>query len=124
MAAEHASGSDLAGHPPAPNAERVRTLLADSLLLWQVEGEVTAGEPPAVARIATADGTVARVEPAAADDLPIRWWVRWQGPTAGPGGERSRPCTSIVGLLRTVRTALDVEVGQRLRIAPAGPDGA
>jgi hypothetical protein len=111
---------ELARAPEPAIAVHARTLLTQSLALWQVGGTVGAGTPPAIAEIRAQDGTVLRVEPAAADELPIRWWVRWSPPAGSPpAAERSRPCTSVVGLLRTVRTALGAERGQRLRIAPA-----
>ncbi len=102
---------------------RVRALLADSLMVWRVRGEVAAGEPPAVAVIRAEDGTVVWVEPAPESESPIRWWVRWHVPGAAAQAlpaPRSRPCTSAVGLLRTVREALGAEGGRRLRIGSAG----
>ena len=93
----------------------VRALLNDSLVVWKVRGEVTSGEPPADAVVHAEAGTVVSVEQAPASDAPIRWWVRWHSPGSVP---RSRPCTSVVGLLRTVRDALGAEPGYRVRIAP------
>lgn len=101
---------------------RTRALLADSLTVWRVRGDVAPGEPPAVAVIRAEDGTVVWVEPALASESPIRWWVRWQAPGAAAHASpapRSRPCTSVLGLLRTVRHALGAESGYTLRIAPS-----
>lgn len=100
----------------AEASARIRALLADSLAVWKVRGNVTPGEPPADAVIHAENGTVVWVEPAQAPDAPIRWWVRWHEPGGAP---RSRPCASAVGLLRTVREALGAGNGYRLRIAPA-----
>lgn len=106
-------------------SERTRALLVDSLAVWHVRGAVQAGEPPAVAVIHAEDGTVVRVEPAPESESPVRWWVRWHRMDAamrGAGATRSRPCTSAVGLLRTVREALSAEGGRRLQIAPSPND--
>jgi hypothetical protein len=102
-------------------SERARALLAQSLAVWRVSGTVEAGEPPVVAVI-HGDGTVVRVEIAAESECPIRWWVRWHASDAAPNAvPRCRPCASTVGLLRTVREALNIEGGSSLRIAPASP---
>lgn len=101
---------------------RIRALLADSLTLWKVRGDVTPGAPPVDAVIHAEDGTVVWVEPALASESPIRWWVRWHAPGAAARASpvpRSRPCTSAVGLLRTVREVLGAESGYTLRIAPS-----
>ena len=103
-------------------SERTRALLADSLAVWRVRGDVAPGEPPAVAVIRAEDGTVVWVEPAPESETPIRWWVRWHAPDAAAEAAplpRSRPCTSAVRLLRTVRQALGAEDGRRLRIGPS-----
>ena len=95
------------------NAELVG-FLADSLAVWQLEGEVTAGDAPVVA-VVRARGKIVIVERNEADDAPWRWFVRWQE----PGGERSRPCASIPGLLNALRRALDVERGSAVRVVAA-----
>jgi hypothetical protein len=100
----------------ALDSAAARSLLSDSLTVWRVHGVVEASELPVIAVIHAEDGTVARVESAIASEAPIRWWVRWQPP--GAATSRSRPCTSIVMLLRTVRVALGAENGNRLRLAP------
>ena len=102
---------------------RTRALLADSLMVWRVRGDVVLGEPPAAAVIRAQDGTVVWVEPAPESERPVRWWVRWHAPGATGQASplaRSRPCNSAVGLLRAVREALGAEGGRRLRIAPSG----
>ena len=102
--------------------DRVRALLAESLAVWRVGGSVAAGEPP-VAAVVHGESTVVRVEIAAESENPIRWWVRWHDAGAAAGGApRSRPCASVVGLLRAVRDALNVEGSRRLRIAPSAAD--
>ena len=98
--------------------DRAREFLADSLALWKVEGVVEAATLPVVAVIRAAGNTVWVERPA--DDAPWRWFVRWR--SADMREERSRPCTSLVGLLNAVRGALGVERGNALRIAPAPTD--
>jgi hypothetical protein len=94
---------------------RAREFLADSLALWRVDGVVEAGTLPVVAVIHAAGNTV-WIE-RAADDVPWRWFVRWR--SVDMGEERSRPCTSLAGLLNAVRGALGVERGNPLRIVAA-----
>jgi hypothetical protein len=101
----------------AANSAPVQALLADSLALWQVKGMAAAGQPEAEAMIRSFDGTVVWVIRARAVEHPIRWWVRWQMPD---GTTRSRPSASVVGLLRSVRDALNVDIDSRLRIGSVG----
>jgi hypothetical protein len=79
----------------------LRALLADSLLLWGVEE-----------RVLIEDGAVRvgdmRVMPAAPEDLPIRWWLERPG--------QRRPCTSVLGLLRSLRNGFGGGEAQRLRV--------
>jgi G3E family GTPase len=100
------------------NAEFAK-FLADSLALWQVEGEVEVDELPAVAVI-HARGIAVSIEQNRADNAPWRWCVRWRD--AGMDEERSRPCASLTGMLNGVRRALGVERGAAVRIAPAPPE--
>jgi hypothetical protein len=93
--------------------------LADSLVLWNVEGRVEAGASPAVTVIRAGDCTVTIERPVDAD-AAWRWFVRWQN--ADMVDERSRPCASLVGLLNALRSALGVERGNAVRIAPAPID--
>src|SRR5205085_7197684 len=95
------------------NPQRRRTMtgdivafIADSLALWQVEGEVKAGNAAVVA-IVRARGRVIAIERNDDDDAPWRWFVRWRD--ADAGDERSRPCASMTGLLNALRRALEVE---------------
>jgi len=90
--------------------------LADSLVLWQVDGVVEAGALPVVAVIRAGD-CVVFVERNTDDDAPWRWFVRWRN--ADMREERSRPCASLTGMLNAVRRALNVERGNAVRIAPA-----
>ena len=102
---------------PAPvhdDAHRVRELLADSLALWRVAGTVVAGDAPVVAVIRAADGAVVRIERPVEVDMPFRWLVR-----STDNADRARPCASLVGLLNAVRSALNVDRGGAVRIAPA-----
>ena len=94
---------------------RVRDFLADSLALWRVAGTVEAGEAPIVAVIHTGAGAIVRVARPAQDDMPFRWLVH----AGDVGTERLRPCVSLVGLLNALRSALDVDRGGAVRIAPA-----
>jgi hypothetical protein len=97
-------------------AERVRVLLRASLQLWEIEGTVDTGGTD-VAVISTVTGAHLRVDKAATSESPVRWWVRWIG-TDGVVG-RSRPCPSMVGVLRTVRDAVGAAPGARVAIATA-----
>lgn len=79
----------------------LRALLADSLALWGAEGRV----------VVEGDAVVAagmRVTAAAPEDLPIRWWLERPG--------QKRPCTSVLGLLRSLRNALGGGEAQKLRV--------
>jgi len=128
------------------------TLLRESLLLWQVEARLVAGERPLLAVIESAYAGQLSVQQAAPADEPVRWWLCWHAqreadldpgsiavhpivsaqsmdasalralavdaPEAGPGAAaRRRPCASTLGLLRSLRAALGVSGGARVRIA-------
>jgi hypothetical protein len=88
--------------------DHVCQLLAQSLTAWHVTGDVRR----------EADGTLLLVAGSkqlrvsrATGDLPFRWMVT--------EGERTRGVTSIAGLLRAVRGAVDPGYRPiRLRIAP------
>ena len=90
----------------------LRDLLADSLALWEVAAR------PRVAGAGVAltapDGTVLSVQPAAAAELPVRWWLERPG--------QRRPCTSVLGLLRTLRNAVGAGEGEARRLRVARPD--
>jgi hypothetical protein len=89
----------------------LRALLADSLVVWQVEGARIALAGDGVA-VTAPDGTVLRIIPAAAGDAPLRWWLERPG--------QRRPHTGMTGLLRGLRNALGAGDGlpSRLRMAP------
>ena len=88
--------------------DHVHRLLVESLAAWHVAGDVRC----------KADGTLLLIVgdkqlriSRAGGDLPFRWMVT--------EGERSRGVTSIAGLLRAVRAAVDPGYRPiRLRIAP------
>ena len=86
----------------------VEDLLVQSLRAWRVRGEVSR-EADGVLLVAAGEKRL-RVSRAPAD-LPFRWMVG--------EGERTRGATSIAGLLRNVRAAVDPGYRPvRLRIAP------
>ena len=94
----------------APLAELHR-LLALSLDLWATPGR--AHLRPDGAIYITCGVTMLTVEPAA-PGLPIRWMVTI--------GDRTRAATSVHGVLRQVRAALDRNYQpSRIRIAPDLP---
>jgi hypothetical protein len=104
------------------NDLRLRTFLEDSLDLWRVEGTVDSGETPVVAIVRAANGTIAWIERPLDVQAPFRWLVRWRvagAATGGPREQRPRPCGSLVGVLKTLRGALDVDRGSAVRIVPA-----
>jgi hypothetical protein len=89
--------------------DQVRELLAQSLIAWRASGDVQR----------EADGTLLlnvgnqqlRIR-RAAPDVPFRWMI--------DDGKRTRGATSVSGLLRHVREAVDPGNRPiRLRIAPA-----
>ncbi|SDB46343.1 hypothetical protein [Belnapia rosea] len=89
----------------------LRDLVADALALWEVP------EGPS-RRVTVIEGGVAlegfglRVRPAAAADMPIRWWIERPG--------QRRPCTSVTGLLRGLRNAVGAGEGEARRLRVAG----
>ena len=88
--------------------EHVSELLEQSLAAWRVSGEVA--REAAGTLLITADGRCLRISRAPAD-LPFRWMVDEAG--------RTRGVTSIAGLLRAIRGALDPGYRPvRLRVAP------
>ena len=102
------------------DAVRLRAFLTDTLKLWRIEGTVESGNAPVVAHIRADSGALAWVE-RAPGDAPYRWAVRWRaaGEPAGATRElRPRTCGSIVGVLAALRSALDVDRGTPVRIAP------
>ena len=89
--------------------QQVQKLLVQSLLSWRVDGDVTADSDRAlVLRVADKQLRIAR---ASRSDHPFRWIVTEDG--------RTRRVTSIAGLLRTVRMAVDPGYQPfRLRVTP------
>ena len=100
---------------------RLRAFLADSLDLWHVDGTVDAGVAPVVAEIRADDGMVVSVERITEKSMPFRWLVHRRRPGA-VHEERPRPCGSLVGVLGALRSALGVDRGSPLRIAPSPLD--
>lgn len=95
--------------------------LADSLALWDIDGEVQPGTGSMVAEIRTSNGVWIAIERAPAD-TPFRWLVKWRNAGEAPGGIRElrpRACGSLTGLLAAMREALNVERGSAVRIVPA-----
>ncbi|MGZ5090846.1 MAG: hypothetical protein ACXWCY_05140 [Burkholderiales bacterium] len=103
------------------NDDRLLAFLGDSLELWGVNGTVEPGEAPTVAAIRAHTGTIVWIERICATDMLFRWAVRWRSAGDVPGGARElrpKPCSSLVGLLSAVRSALGVDRGSPVRIAP------
>ena len=102
------------------DAPRLRAFISDTLKLWRVHGAVESADVPVVAHIRANSGALAWIE-RAPDDAPYRWAVRWRAAGDAPGGTREmrpRTCGSLVGVLAALRTALDVDRGTPVRIAP------
>lgn len=93
----------------------LRALVSDSLALWDVAAAVSIAEDGIV--LLAPSGAPLRVRPASPEERPVRWWLE------RPGQER--PCTSVLGLLRGLRNAVDTGAAadaRRLRVAiPAEP---
>jgi hypothetical protein len=88
----------------------LRDLLRDALALWGVPArpEVTVDW----VTLTAPDGTPLRIWPAAPTEHPVRWWLE--------RGAQRRPCTSVLGLLRSLRNAVGAGEGEarRLRVTP------
>ena len=88
--------------------DAVHELVAQSLAAWHVAGEVRREADGAL--LVAAGETHLRISRAPAD-LPFRWMVA--------DSERTRGVTSVSGLLRTLRAAIDPDYRPvRLRVAP------
>jgi hypothetical protein len=92
-------------NPPA-----LRALLADSLMLWGAVGRVEIAD--AGIRI-TAGDRVLHVAQAAPEDAPMRWWLISE--------TRRRPAASMLGLLRSLRYALNATSAEPARARVAAP---
>ena len=102
-------------------SERLHAFLAESLALWQVDGQVLVGVAPVLIEIRAVSGAMVWIE-RAADDTPFKWLVRWRraGDVAGGVRElRPRACGSLVGMLAAVREGLGVERGSAVRVVAA-----
>lgn len=91
----------------------LRSLLVDSLVLWDIAGRVTAGD--AGLEIATADG-VFLLQRAPAELRPVRWLL--QTPVRAASGRPPRAAPSIVAALTALRNAMGGESGPTLRVGP------
>ncbi len=92
-------------NPPA-----LRALIADSLALWGVAGRVDIADTGI--RI-TAGDQVLHVAPAAPAEAPMRWWLISE--------TRRRPAASMLGLLRSLRYALNATSTEPARARVAAP---
>ena len=93
----------------SPLEEAVTVLLSRSLETWRIEGGSVRHLDDGTMLVAIAGKTLRITR--AAPGLPFRWTV--------DDGERSRMASSVTGLLRHVRSAVDPTYRQvRLRIAP------
>lgn len=92
-------------NPPA-----LRALIADSLTLWGVVGRVDIAD--AGVRITAADLAL-HVAPALPEETPIRWWLISE--------TRRRPAASMLGLLRSLRYALNATSAEPARARVAAP---
>jgi hypothetical protein len=91
--------------PPA-----LRALLADSLTLWGIAGCVEIAD--AGIRIIAGD-QVLHVTQAAPAEAPMRWWLISK--------LRRRPAASMLGLLRSLRYALNATSTEPARARVAAP---
>jgi hypothetical protein len=91
--------------PPA-----LRALLADSLTLWGVAGRVEIADGGV--RI-VADEQVLHVTQAEPGEAPMRWWLISE--------TRRRPAASMLGLLRSLRYALNATSAEPARARVAAP---
>jgi hypothetical protein len=88
--------------------DHIRELLVQSLMAWRVAGEVCREADGTL--LLTAGSNQLRIA-RASGDLPFRWMVTKD--------ERTRGATSVAGLLRLVRAAVDPgHRAVRLSIAP------
>ncbi|MFM7690957.1 MAG: hypothetical protein ACKPAC_16125 [Alphaproteobacteria bacterium] len=92
------------------NPTALRALLADSLTLWGVAGRVDITDGGV--RL-TAGNQVLHVAQAAPAEAPMRWWLISE--------TRRRPAASMLGLLRSLRYALNATNAEPARARVAAP---
>jgi len=92
------------------NPPTLRALIADSLTLWGVVGRVDIAD--AGVRIIAGD-QVLHVAPALPGETPMRWWLISEA--------RRRPAASMLGLLRSLRYALNATGTAPARARIAAP---
>lgn len=92
-------------NPPA-----LRALLADSLTLWGVAGRVEVADGGV--RISAGE-QVLHVTQAEPGEAPMRWWLISE--------TRRRPAASMLGLLRSLRYALNATGTEPARARVAAP---
>jgi len=92
-------------NPPA-----LRALIADSLTLWGVAGRVDSADVGV--RITVGD-LVLHVAQALPEEAPMRWWLISE--------TRRRPAASMLGLLRSLRYALNATSAEPARARVAAP---
>jgi len=92
-------------NPPA-----LRALLADSLMLWGVTGRVEIADTGVKV---TVGEVVLHVMQAASEERPMRWWLISEA--------RRRPAASMLGLLRSLRYALNATGAEPARARVAAP---
>jgi hypothetical protein len=92
-------------NPPA-----LRALIADSLTLWGVAGRVDIADLGV--RITVGD-LVLHVAQALPEEAPMRWWLISE--------TRRRPAASMLGLLRSLRYALNATSAEPARARVAAP---
>ena len=92
------------------NLPALRALLADSLALWGVTGRADIADEGV--RI-IANDLVLHVVPASPDEAPMRWWLIRE--------DRRRPAASMLGLLRSLKYALNATSAEpsRARVSAA-----
>ena len=105
--------------------EKLIRFFADSLELWEINGEVRAGQGAVVAEVRAANGALIWIE-RAPEELPFRWQVRWRAAGEAPGGVRElRPkaCSSLVGVLAAMRESGSSALGLLRLVTDQGIEG-